>query len=311
MNAKRIGLLGLGAYLPERVMTNDDWSRLVDTTDEWIVSRTGIERRRFAADDESTADLAVQASRRALDHAGIAAEELDEIIVATDTPEVYSPDTAAFLQHRLGARQIPAYDLGGSGCAGFLQALDVARSRARDADRKILVIGVEVLSRVMSLGDRRTCVLFGDGAGAVIIGRGGRAAEILSAVTGTDGSRTDILGMEVGGTRTPFSAESSPDGRMEVTMDGRKVFKEAVRHMSAAGREALDRAGCSLADLDLLVPHQANLRILKAVGKAMKLPFEKVFVNIQDCGNTGSASVPTALTHAWEQGRTSAATWCS
>ncbi|MCP3963694.1 MAG: ketoacyl-ACP synthase III [bacterium] len=284
-------------------MTNAEWSRLVDTSDEWIVARTGIHRRRFAAEDENTADLAVHAARAALDDAGLEPEALDEIIVATDTPEVYSPDTASFVQHRLGARQIPTYDLGGSGCAGFLQAVDVARSRAREADRHILVIGVEVLSRLMNLTDRSTCVLFGDGAGAVIVGPGDHAAEILASVTGTDGSRTDILGIEAGGTRTPFSAENSPDGRMDVTMHGQTVFKQAVRHMSAASLKALERAGLSRDDVDLVVPHQANLRIINAVGKALRVPLEKVFVNVQEYGNTGSASVPLALAQAHEQGR--------
>ena len=214
-----------------------------------------------------------------------------------------TPDTASFIQHRLGARQVPAYDLGGSGCAGFLQALDVARSRVREADRRILVIGVEVLSRLMDMNDRSTCVLFGDGAGAVIVGRGERAAKILSAVSGTDGSQAHILGMEAGGTRLPFDAESAPGGRIGVTMDGPKVFKEAVRHMSAAGREALELAGLTLEDLDLVVPHQANLRIIRAVGKKLKLPEEKVFVNVQEVGNTGSASVPVALCQAHEEGR--------
>ncbi len=303
LSETRIGILGLGAYLPERVMTNADWQRLVDTTDEWITTRTGIKERRFAAEDESTADLAIHAARAALEHAGLAAADVDEIIVATDTPEVYSPDTAAFVQHRLGARQVPAYDLGGSGCAGFLQALDVARSRVRDRDRKILVIGVEVLSRLMNWSDRATCVLFGDGAGAAVVGRGDGAAEILAAVTGTDGSQTDILGLEIGGTRRPFSLESTPDGQMGVTMHGRKVFKQAVHHMCAASRRALAEAGLSLDDVALVVPHQANLRILNAVAKSLDLPPEKLFVNVDRIGNTGSASVPIGLAQAHAEGR--------
>ncbi len=303
VNENRIGILGLGAYLPERVMTNADWERLVDTSDEWITVRTGIRERRFAAEDESTADLAVHACRAALEHVGLDAQAVDEIIVATDTPEVYSPDTAAFVQHRLGAREVPAYDLGGSGCAGFLQALDVARSRAREQDRKILVIGVEVLSRLMDWSDRATCVLFGDGAGAAVVGRGAGAAEILATVTGTDGSQTDILGLEVGGTRRPFSLESTPDGQMVITMHGQKVFKQAVQRMCAASRQALADAGLALGDVALVVPHQANLRILNAVAKALDLPDEKLFVNVREVGNTGSASVPIALAQAHDQGR--------
>ncbi len=289
-------------------MTNADWERLVDTTDDWITRRTGIKRRHFAAADEHTADMAVNAARSALEHAGMEAGDIDEIIVATDTPEVYSPDTASFVQHRLGARQIPAYDLGGSGCAGFLQAIDVARSRARDAvrrpaGRRILVIGVELLSRMMNWSDRSTCVLFGDGAGAMIIGSSDRVAEILTVVTGTDGSQADILGLEVGGTRRPFTAEDSAAGGMHIVMDGRRVFREAVRHMSAASREAVARAELALEDVDLVVPHQANQRILDAVGKALDLPAEKLFANVREVGNTGSASVPVALHQAFRQGR--------
>lgn len=304
-----VGILGLGSYLPERVMTNADWEKLVDTSDQWITRRTGIERRRFAAADQHTSDLAVLAARAALDDAGVEVAEIDEIIVATDTPEVYSPDTAAFVQHMLGAREIPAYDLAGSGCAGFLQAIDVAGSRVhvagpgRPADRTILVIGVELLSRLMDWTDRTTCVLFGDGAGAVVVGDRSDAAEIVAVVTGTDGSRTDILGLEIGGTRQPFTHEDTPLSGMKITMHGQKVFKEAVRRMIAASREVLERSGLSLGDVDLVVPHQANLRILSAVARALEVPEEKLFVNVRDVGNTGSASVPIALAQAYAQGR--------
>ncbi|MEE8550007.1 MAG: 3-oxoacyl-ACP synthase, partial [Gemmatimonadota bacterium] len=179
MAGARIGILGLGAYVPERVMSNEEWAEYVDTSDEWITTRTGIKRRRLAAEDESTADLALVAGERALADAGLTPHEIDEIIVASDTPEVYLPDTASFLQQRLGAREIPAYDLAGSGCAGFVLALDVARSRAREDGRRVLVIGVELLTRLMSWRDRNTCVLFGDAAGAAVIGTGTGAAEIL------------------------------------------------------------------------------------------------------------------------------------
>ena len=285
-------------------MTNADWERLLDTSDEWITQRTGIKRRRFAAGDEHTADLAESAARAALEHARLEPGMIGEIIVATDTPEVYSPDTASFVQHRLGAAEIPAYDLGGSGCAGFLQAVDVARSRVREApERRILVIGVELLSRLMNWSDRATCVLFGDGAGAVVVGASDSAAEILTVVTGTDGSQAEILGLEIGGTRRPFSTTNAPEGQLEIVMHGQRVFREAVRRMTAASRQAVARAGLHLADVDLVVPHQANRRILDAVGRALDLPAEKVFVNVQHVGNTGSASVPIALTQAHREGR--------
>lgn len=303
MSAPRVGLLGLGVYLPERIMTNDEWTAYVDTSDEWITTRTGIKRRRVAADTESTADMAVHAARAALADAGLTPEDMDEIVVATDTPEVFLPDTASFVQARLGAREVPAYDLAGSGCAGFVLALDVARSRALEG-RRILVVGVELLTRLMNWQDRNTCVLFGDAAAAAIVGSGPHAIEIVAATAGTDGTRSDILGLEAGGTRVPFSAEVAERGlHKNIVMKGREVFKEAVGRMSAAAREVLARANVSIDQVALVVPHQANLRILEAVRSELDLPSERVFINVQEYGNTGSASVPLALWEARSQGR--------
>ncbi|MEE8524217.1 MAG: beta-ketoacyl-ACP synthase III, partial [Thermoanaerobaculia bacterium] len=301
----KVGILGLGAYVPERVMTNDDWARHVDTTSEWIVSRTGIETRHFAADDETTVDLAVAAARAAIADADLGPEDIDEIIVATDTPEVFSPDTAAFVQHELGARQVPAYDLAGSGCAGFVQALDVACSRVlAGRPEKVLVIGAEIITRLMDWKDRATCVLFGDAAGAAVLGRDPPSGEILAVETGTDGSRTGILGLPIGGTRQPFSLDIAQRGlHKQVVMHGREVFKEAVTRMSEASRKVLATAGRKLSEVALVVPHQANLRIISAVAKALDTPLEKVFINVREYGNTGSASVPLALAQARGQGR--------
>jgi 3-oxoacyl-[acyl-carrier-protein] synthase-3 len=299
-----VGILGLGAYLPDRIMTNAEWAEHVDTSDEWITTRTGISRRRVADPSQSTADLAVAAAERALADAGLTADQIDEIIVATDTPEVYIPDTASFVQTRLGAREVPAYDLGGSGCAGFVLGLDVARSRAIVTGRRVLVIGVEVLTRLMDWQDRNTCVLFGDAAGAAVVGSGPGAAEILAATAGTDGSRSDILKLEVGGTRSPVNEERVRNRQHKnIVMSGKEVFREAVARMSAASREVLDEAGFGMDDVALVVPHQANKRILDAVGKRLGIPDEKLFANVQDYGNTGSASVPVALWEAREQGR--------
>jgi 3-oxoacyl-[acyl-carrier-protein] synthase-3 len=306
MSAKpsAIGLLGLGAYVPERVMTNDEWAAWVDTSDEWIRQRTGIERRRIVADDESTATLAVAAGLRALADAGLEPRDVDEIIVATDTPEVYLPDTSSFVQVGLGARNVPAYTLGGSGCAGFLQALDVARSRVASGRERVLVIGAELLTRLMNWRDRNTCVLFGDAAAAAVVGRGAAVKEILACVAGTDGGRADILMLEMGGTRVPFTAEGAASGRHQaIVMKGREVFKEAVARMTEASLAVLALAGRRLEEVALVVPHQANLRIIDAVGKALGVAPERVFVNVQDYGNTGSASVPLALTQARDQGR--------
>lgn len=299
-----VGILGLGAYLPERVMTNEEWAEYVDTSDEWITTRTGIERRRVAAPTESTADLAVAAAERAIADAGMTAADIDEIIVATDTPEVYIPDTASFVQTRLGAREVTAYDLGGSGCAGFVLGLDVARTRALVGNRRVLVIGVEVLTRLMDWKDRNTCVLFGDAAGAAIVGPGPDAVEILAATAGTDGSRSDILTLQVGGTRCPVN-EERVRARLHkhIVMSGREVFREAVTRMTAASREVLRQAGVCTDDVSLVVPHQANKRILDAVGNRLDIPSEKLFVNVHEYGNTGSASVPVALFEAREQGR--------
>ena len=302
-----VGFLGLGSYTPERVMTNDDWARYVDTDDAWIRERTGIERRRLAADDESTVDLAEKAARQALADAGLEATDVDEIIVATDTPEVYIPDTSSYLQARLEARQVPCYDLGGSGCAGFLQGLDVARSRVLSGQRRVLVVGVELLTRLMNWKDRNTCVLFGDAAGAAVVGEVPAGRGFLAATAGTDGTRADILSLEAGGTRVPFSREAAEaDLHHKIVMKGREVFKEAVARMTQAAREVLCKAGKTLEDVSLVVPHQANLRILHAVAKSLRIPLEKVFINVQDFGNTGSASVPLALVQAREAGRVQA-----
>jgi 3-oxoacyl-[acyl-carrier-protein] synthase-3 len=300
-----VGIAGLGAYVPERVMTNDEWSRFVETSDEWIRERTGIERRRIAAVEQSTVDLALAAARLALEDAGIGPRDVDEIVVASDTPEVYIPDTASFLQARLGAREVPAYDLAGSGCAGFLQALDVARSRVlAGAAGRVLVLGVELLSRLMSWEDRNTCVLFGDAAGAAVVAASPNVAEILAAVAGTDGTATSILGLEAGGTRVPFSEEVARRGlHKHIDFNGREVFRHAVRRMAQAGRAVLAKAGKTLEQVALLVPHQANLRILDAVRRELDLPVEKMFVNVQEYGNTGSASVPLALWEARRSGR--------
>lgn len=296
--------LGFGGYVPKRVMANHDWASLVDTSDEWILSRTGIKERRFAAADESTADLAENAARVALEDAGISGSDLDEIIVATDTPEVYTPDTAAFLQERLGAGSIPAYDLGGSGCAGWVQAIDVARARIAMEPKRILVVGVELISRLISWKERETCVLFGDGAGAVVMGDRGGHAQLVEVVAGTDGSRAEILTLTTGGTRQPFSQETIDSGAYQhLEMQGREVFREAVRRMSAAAREVLDRIGATLSDVALVIPHQANQRIIEAVGKTLGVEQSRVYSNIASYGNIGSATVPFALWEARSLGR--------
>jgi 3-oxoacyl-[acyl-carrier-protein] synthase III len=295
--------LGFGGYVPERVMTNDDWARLVDTSDEWIVQRTGIRERRVAAEDETTATMAYEAALVALDDAGLTARDLDEIILATDTPEVRTPDTASFLQHMLGAREITSFDLGGSGCAGFVLALDVARSRIAFEPKKVLVVGVELITRMISPKERETCVLFGDGAGAVVLGPGKGEAELLAVVGGTDGAMTGILTLDVGGTRNPFDPDSpDPEAHLHLTMHGTEVFKQAVHRMSSATSSVLDKIGAKVGDVDLVIPHQANKRIIDAVARRLDMEEERVYSNVDRFGNTGSASVPLALWEATAKG---------
>ena len=297
------GILGFGGYVPEKIMTNDDWAELVDTTDEWITARTGIKRRRFAAEDESTLDLAAAAAEVAIKDAELDAGDIDEIIVATDTPEVYTPDTAALLQYRLGAGNVPTYDLGGSGCAGFVQGLDIARSRIHFAPRTVLVVGVELISRLISWEDRATCVLFGDAAGAVVLAPGSGRAELLEVMAGTDGSRAEILTLRTGGTRHPFNEQAIATGSYNnLEMNGREVFRDAVRHMSASVKDVLGRVGRTVDDVALVIPHQANKRIIDAVGQRLGVEADRVYVNIEEFGNTGSASVPLALWEAMENG---------
>jgi 3-oxoacyl-[acyl-carrier-protein] synthase-3 len=297
-------ILGFGGYAPARVVTNDDWARWVDTSDEWITQRTGIKRRRFAADDESTMTLATEAAATALKDADLSPDDVDEIVVATDTPEMMTPDTAALVQARLGCRNVPTYDLGGSGCAGFVQALDVARSRISVSPKRILVIGVELITRMISMKDRATAVLFGDGAGAVVMGPDSGRAEILDVVSGTDGSAAEILTLAAGGTRHPFNEESLVSGDYNrLIMDGRKVFTEAVKRMSEAAAEVVEKVGKTLSDVRLVIPHQANLRIIDAVRRRLGLEEDNVYVNVQEYGNTGSATVPFAMWEAVNAGR--------
>ncbi len=292
-------LLGFGGYAPERVITNDDWAEWVDTSDEWITQRTGIKQRRFAADDESTMTLAADAAAVALKDADLTPDDIDEIVVATDTPEMMTPDTAALVQDRLGCRHVPTYDLGGSGCAGFVQAIDVAGSRIAVEPKRILVVGVELISRMISMKDRATAVLFGDGAGAVVMGPDEGRAEVLGVVSGTDGSAAEILTLAAGGTRNPFNEKSLLSGDYNrLVMDGRKVFTEAVRRMSEAAGDVLSKVGRSLNDVKLVIPHQANKRIIEAVRKKMGLSEEAVYVNVDRFGNTGSATVPYAMFEA-------------
>jgi len=248
--------------------------------------------------------MAVAASETALKDANLVPADIDEIILATDTPEMMTPDTSALVQHQLGCRNIPTYDLGGSGCAGFVQAVDVAKTRITVQPKNILVIGVELISRMISAKDRATSVLFGDAAGAVVMGPDSGRAEVLEVISGTDGAHAEILTLAAGGTRNPFNKDTLENGDYNrLVMDGRKVFVEAVRRMSEASVEVVQRVGRTLADVALVIPHQANLRIIDAVGKKLGIESERVYVNVQEYGNTGSATVPLAMWEAVENDR--------
>ena len=302
---KRYGrIAGWGAYAPERVVTNFDLENLVDTTDEWIVRRTGIQERHIAAVDETTSTMAVQASWPALERANLTPSDLDLIIVATSTPDHHTPPVSSQIQHALGAEDVPAFVVV-TGCTGFVYALATAYQFIETgAYTNILVIGVELLSRFVDWSDRSTCVLFGDAAGAAVVGKGQGAVQILGFTAGTDGTQAKILGLEMGGTRAPVTlAGAQRRDHKKVIMKGREVFREAVTRMGAAAKEVLSQAGVGVDDIKLVIPHQANLRIINAVQKALAVPDDKMYVNVQDYGNTGSASVPLALWEARNQGR--------
>jgi 3-oxoacyl-[acyl-carrier-protein] synthase-3 len=289
--------------LPERVMTNDDWAQLVDTSDEWIRSRTGIVERRIAEEGETTLTLSLEAAQRALDVAKVSPAQVDLIIVATATPEHIFPSTASLVQDRLGATKAGAYDLS-AGCSGFVYALAQAADSVRAGScQHVLVIGAETLSRIVDWTDRDTCVLFGDGAGAVVVSGSEMPGGILSSVLGSDGSGGDHLIVPAGGSKLPASYETVEQGLHYARMNGREVFRFATRTMDKATRQACAKANVALTDVNLLVPHQANTRIIKSAARSLKLDDERVFSNIDRYGNTSAASIPIALVEAIEDGR--------
>jgi 3-oxoacyl-[acyl-carrier-protein] synthase-3 len=305
MTAGRYARVGaVGSALPARVVPNSYFETLVDTSDEWIAERTGIRERRFAGEGETTASLAAEAGAAALRMAGVGPDGVDLLIVATCTPERLIPSTSAFVQKRMGI-SAPAFDLNAA-CAGFAYALSVgdAQVRAGAADR-VLIIGSEVLSRVLDLTDRTTCVLFGDGAGAALL-EPAEEPGIMQSLLALDGSQAELLTVPAGGSQEPATAESVAARRHFLRMlDGQAVFKTAVTSMAEASRSLMEKAGVSADDLDLVIGHQANARILAALGKRLGLPSEKVFVDIEKVGNTSAASIPIAMDRAWSAGRLS------
>lgn len=300
----RSAILGVGASVPERILTNAELEKMVATSHEWIVERTGIHERRIAAPSDLTSEYCEKAARIALERAGITADQLDLIIVGTATPDFPFPSTASVLQERLGIKGQMAFDITAA-CSGFLYGLIVADQFVKNGwARNALVIGAELLSRIVNWQDRGTCVLFGDGSGAVVLGPSPDGERgIISSAASADGSLWPILYLPAGGTRIPTSEETVKKNLHTIVMQGNEVFKVAVRSLLEAAQKALDLGGLTHEDVDLFVPHQANKRIIDAVGKRLGVPDEKIFKNLERYGNTSAASIPIALNEAWETGR--------
>jgi 3-oxoacyl-[acyl-carrier-protein] synthase-3 len=301
-NGVRVSITGLGCHVPDRVLTNDELSTMVDTSDEWIIERTGIRERRIAAPEEALSDVCLPAAEQALDTAGARAEDVDLLIVATITPDMAFPSTGAILADRLGAKDAAAYDLS-AGCTGFMYAIAQAHGMvAAGLAKKALVVGGDVLSKIMNWNDRSTCVLFGDGAGAVVLERvqdGG----FLGFELGADGAGGKDLSLPAGGSRLPSTAETIANGANFVHMNGREVFKFATRVLVSSAEAVLAECDATVEDVDVYVPHQANVRIIDHATKKLGVDPKRVVINVDRYGNTSSGSIPLALADAEEDGR--------
>lgn len=296
-------IISVGSYIPEKVLTNADLEKMVDTSDEWIRTRTGIRERRIAAEGEFASDMAVKAARKAMDRAGIGPEEIDLIIVATITPDKLFPSTACLVQEKLGAKKAAGFDLEAA-CSGFIFALEVGQQFIMSRTfETVLVIGTERLSSIVDWQDRNTCVLFGDGAGAAILRNQEDAHGLLTTCMGSDGSKAGLLEMPGGGSAIPATEETVRNRLHFLRMDGKETFKNAVNAMMAASTEALERCNLDPSQIKLVIPHQANLRIISAVGTRLKLSDDQIFVNVDRMGNTSAASVAIALDEAVDAGR--------
>ena len=300
---RSVSITGVGSYVPARILKNSDLAKMVDTSDEWITSRTGIRERRLAADNEATSDLAVAAARRALTAAGLTAADVDLIIVATITPDMLFPSTACLVQQKLGAARAAAFDIEAA-CSGFVYALDIGAHFVQSHTyNTVLVIGAEKMSSVVDWQDRNTCVLFGDGAGAAILQNRPSAHGLLTTCLGSDGGKAKLLELPAGGSAIPTTIDSVKGRLHYLRMDGKETFKNAVNAMVAAATQALERCGLSVDQIQCIIPHQANLRILTAVGERLGARDEQLFINVDRYGNTSAASVAIALDEAVQQGR--------
>ena len=299
----RTEILGIGSYLPEKVVTNKDWEKMVDTSDEWITTRTGIKERHFAAKDQATSDLVVEASKKAIEDAKINKEDIDLIIVGTISSDNAYPSTANWVQKKLGIKPIPSFDISAA-CSGFLYGLIVADSFIKTgAAKKVLVAGAEIMTRIMNWEDRNTCVLFGDGSGAVVLGPTEEDKGILSTYWGADGNLGDLLKQPAGGSAMPATHETVDKKLHCIYMEGNKIFKHAVLKMQEAAIKALELANLTGDDVDLYIPHQANIRIIEATIERAKIPLEKTFINIDKIANISSATIPIGLDQAKKAGR--------
>ncbi len=299
---KKAVVAGIGGYVPGGILTNKDLETIVETSDEWITTRTGIKERRIAAKNQVTTDLALEASRIAIKKAGIRPRQLDYIIFATATPDMLFPSAACLLQHKLGAKNAAGFDIA-AGCSGFIYALSIAEKYIEaGAAEHILVVGAEILSRIVDWSDRTTCVLFGDGAGAVVLSAKNGDRGIISTIIKSDGSYGDLLKLPGGGSLYPASYESVDNKLHYIKMSGNEVFKKAVKSMEDIAAEILELNGFEGKDVDLLVPHQANMRIIHAVQKRTNIPENRTYINIHKYGNTSAASIPIALFEAEERG---------
>jgi 3-oxoacyl-[acyl-carrier-protein] synthase III len=300
---RNAGIIGIGSFAPEKVLTNSDIEKIVDTTDEWIVTRSGIRERHIIEEGTTASDLAVEAASRALRSAGLSADAIDLVICATLTGDMPFPSTACLVQNRIGAVNAAAFDLQ-AGCSGWVYSLTVASQFVRaGAYNNVLVVGVDLLSTVTDWTDRSTCVLFGDGAGAAVVGPVEAGKGVLSTCLGSDGAGGDLLKIDAGGSKLPASEETVRNRQHYIKMNGREVFKFAVRIMGEASIKALDMCGMTPQDVDLFVPHQANIRIIDAAAERLGLCSDKVFVNVERYGNTSAASIPIALDEAYKGGR--------
>lgn len=295
-------IAGIGSYVPDKVLTNFDLEKIIETSDEWIKTRSGIRERRVSKDNEPTSDLAANAAKRALESAKIKVDEVEAIIVATATPDMLFPSTACLVQHKIGARRIISFDIS-AGCTGWLYALTIVESFIKNGYDNILVIGAEELTKITDYTDRSTCVLFGDAAGAALVKRTDEKKGILSTYYSADGSYGHLLQQPAGGSRIPASHESVESKLHYLKMEGNEVFKVAVRAMYESAIETLKKVNISSEQVDFLIPHQANIRIIEATAKRLKIPMDKVGINLDKYGNTSAASIPVGLDQAAKAGR--------